>query len=70
MSRKPPRAPLARHGRLRSPRAITQVVAIAATVLVVGLLGLAGTAAFALWSTTSTITDNAVALDPDRWVAA
>ncbi|UUT34864.1 LCP family protein [Microbacterium elymi] len=63
MSPKTPRAPLARHGNLRSPRPIAQLGTIAAAVFAVLVLSLAGTAAFAGWTAVSTIHDNAVALE-------
>jgi LCP family protein required for cell wall assembly len=63
MSRKTGSAPLARHGHLRSPRPIAQIATIVGVVLGVVVLGLAGTAAFALWSTASTVADNAVTLE-------
>jgi LCP family protein required for cell wall assembly len=60
---RPPRVPVARHGRLRSPHPATQAAIIALTVVAVVALSLAGTAAFALWNTTKTIADNAVTLE-------
>jgi LCP family protein required for cell wall assembly len=61
--RKTPRVPLARHGRLHSPRPIAQIATIVGAVLAVVVLSLAGTAAFALWNTFDTAGDNAVTLE-------
>ncbi|GAA3765815.1 LCP family protein [Microbacterium kribbense] len=66
MSAKPTRAPLAQHGRLRSPHPLAQIATIVGVVLAVVVLGLAGTAAFAVWNTTTTISDQAVTLEHSK----
>ncbi|WP_245570380.1 LCP family protein [Microbacterium luticocti] len=66
MSPKTPRAPLARHGRLRSPHPVAQIAVVVAATLVVALVGLAGTAAFAAWNAVSSVQDNAIALESSK----
>ena len=63
MSPKTPRAPLARHGRLRSPNPIAQIATIIGAAFAVVVLGIAGTAAFAAWNATDLVAGNAITLE-------
>lgn len=55
-------APLARHGRLRSPRPLMQALSIAAVAVVVGIAAAAGVVGFHVWDAAATIQNNAVAI--------
>ncbi|QAY60498.1 LytR family transcriptional regulator [Microbacterium protaetiae] len=66
MSPKTPRAPLARHGRLRSPHPIAQIATIIGAALAVVVLGVAGTAAFAAWNATDLVHENAITLESSK----
>lgn len=54
------RAPLARHGRMRSPHPLLQAVSFVGVALVVGLAAVAGVVGFHVWDAATTISGNAV----------
>ena len=59
------RAPLARHGTLRTRHPLTTLVAMLGVALGVVVVSVTGLAAFNLWDATQTVTANAVVLDED-----
>jgi len=63
MSRKLPRVPLARHGRLRSPGALAQIATFLVAVVAVVVVGVGGTAVFAAWSATDLVAEKAITLE-------
>ncbi|MEQ6897750.1 LCP family protein [Microbacterium sp. KR10-403] len=63
MSRKLPRVPLARHGRLRSPGAFAQIATFLVAVVAVVVVGVGGTAVFAAWSATDLVQEKAITLE-------
>jgi LCP family protein required for cell wall assembly len=63
MSPRPPRAPLAQHGRHHTQSPLAQIAIVVGVVLAVIALSIAGTGVFALWSASTTIADNAVTLE-------
>ena len=66
MSRKTPRAPLARHGRLRSPHPFAQLAVVIGAMIAVIAISVTGVAAFAAWHAARTIDDSAVTLESGK----
>ncbi|WEG09691.1 LCP family protein [Microbacterium horticulturae] len=66
MSRKLPRVPLARHGRLRSPRPLAQIATFLAALVAVVVVGVGGTAVFATWSATDLVQQKAITLESSK----
>jgi LCP family protein required for cell wall assembly len=54
------RRPVARHGKLRTPSPVAQLVTAVGIVLAVVLVSIGGVGAFALWNTTDAIAANSV----------
>ncbi|WP_200847122.1 LCP family protein [Microbacterium sp. 18062] len=59
------RTPIARHGRLRSPHPVSQVVSMVAVAVLVGIAAVTGVVGFHVWDAATAIRDNAVDIGGD-----